>query len=291
MEATYRQIEHRQKCAEKCFLFTLTSLWEGLGDPAPLLPVKGFRNSPTAASEMLDRLFGNANMPSNLDVQLAGLDLSESFLSRRTLNCVNLRRAKLSGALLDDAMLMSAILDGAILENANLVYAKMFRARLSKARLAGARLNGAMLSRANLDGATLDNAILTGAYLRGAELNGASLVGSSLRNANLDESKVISTDLNACDMSGASLRSMDLSLCINLVQMQIDQAYGIKQGFGKTILPEGLVYPDHWFVAEDAEEDNSDLGAESYRSAFLAWRRMQPKNFKSDDFPPIRHVM
>jgi len=190
-EATYREIEHRQKCAETCFLCTLTSFWAGLPEGKELLPVNGFKEMDAAASNMLDRLFRQTEIGSGIDAQLLGFDLSLSDF-----------------------------------------------------------YNVTSLS---------------------ADFSGATLTGAMLNGARLDGAKLQSTDLSDCSMGATSLRSVDCTEIINLTQGQVKQSFGVKQGFGKTLLPDDLVSPDHWHVADETNEDTIEI-VRAYNAAYRLWK-------------------
>lgn len=211
------------------------------------------------------------------------LDLRETNLQRADLTGAHLERALLPGARLEGAILVrahlaqshlgwarleAADLEGAQLENAYLGWAKLQEAQLIGTRLMGAklgraRLEGADLMRAQLDGAFLMNARLeraflmegqlSGADLREAHLQGADLRYSLVNGANLHSANLRSADLRHWVCARASLRSADFSNSKNLTQEQINSAFGDST----TILPEGIVMPDHWDDAtiDPYEED------------------------------------
>ena len=255
-EATYREVEHRQRSAETCFLCTLTSLWAGLPRGKDLLPVQVFKKMPHAALDMIGRLFHKTELVPSFNAQLLGFDLSHSNLFFTSISNADFTNVRLDGALLMSSRLEGARLFGASLRAALLDGATLVGARLVAARLDGAVLDGARLDEARLDGATLDRA-----RLRATNLNGARLDGATFE----------STDLRGCHMDGTSLRSVDFTEAINLTQSQVDASFGVKQGFGKTLLPDDLTYPDHWHIAEEAETDSLELIA-AYDFTRNLWR-------------------
>ena len=153
------------------------------------------------------------------------------YLQHNDLNCLNLRRADLSGAGLYGAELYGADLresnlsktnlygadlSEADLSEADLSNAKLMRAVLSNADLSNANLSGAYLSEAVLFEADLSEADLSGAdlsdaYLRGADLSEADLGGVDLSESNLSEANLSGADLSETNLRGADLSGADLS--------------------------------------------------------------------------------
>jgi len=172
---------------------------------------------------------------------------------------IDLQDTHLAGAEMDDAPLAKAdlaraILKGARLERADLQGAGLMRANLQEARLEGANLQEAGLMRANLQEARLE----------GANLQEAGLEGATLKSA----------DLRDADFAASSLRSADYTETQHLTQGAINAAFGVREGYGRTLLPEGLDHPAHWHVAAEAEEDSDDL-RKSYGAAYDAWLEAQ----------------
>ena len=318
---TYRQMEHRQRCAEKAMLATITSLWSALNknrgnDETPLITFRQLETSRGAASKMIDRVFSPTERELGFPPTLSGLslkgndlhgiriphailnrtDLSDADLERADLRgadlcCADLKRANLERASLKGADLDLADLSGTNLIGADLIGTQMFSAKLIhaelhgagliKARLIGADLRraglrgadmrGANLMGADLTGADLNRAILISAVLREADLNGTDLSGANLNGADLSGAKVDSTDLINCRSEGVSVWSVDLTKNVNLTQGQIDTFFGVKSGLGKTILPEHLSYPDHWYSAEIVPEADSVTVFDEYINAWEEW--------------------
>ena len=97
-------------------------------------------------------------------------------------------------------------------------------------------------------------------------LSGADLRGADLSGANLE-----STNLINCRSLAVSVWSVDLTRTVNLIQKQIDRFFGVKSGMGKTILPEHLSYPDHWYSAESVPEADSETVLDEYENARSDW--------------------
>ncbi|ONH56927.1 hypothetical protein CcI49_26120 [Frankia sp. CcI49] len=138
------------------------------------------------------------------------------------------------------------------LSGANLTGARLNWANLTSARLDGVVLTGAKLDRSNLSYAHLGRANLTDANLRGANLTGARLVGADLTRtgliaANLTEARLFGANLTGArlvgaDLTRAGLFAANLVDAQDLVQEQVDAAFGNRQ----TQLPVGQVRPAHW---------------------------------------------
>ncbi len=171
---------------------------------------------------------------------LAAADFSHAILDRAIFYGANLPNTNFTWASLDsadlnrtnlvDADFSRANLDGAQLHNANLI-----RANLEGANLPGVQLNGANLDNAILRDANLDDAILIEAKLDGAILEGASLFRADCRNASF-----IRTSVRTIFRKN-KLSPTDLSKT-NLTQDQLESMLGD----AGTIIPNGLIRPDHW---------------------------------------------
>lgn len=130
---------------------------------------------------------------------------------------VDLRAANLSGAKLDGVRL-----EGALLAGANLSGAQLDTARLEQADLRGANLAGAMGSFLDAEGANL-----SGANLRGFDAcYDQNFAEASLRGADLSGARLCATVWWGADLSGATLDGADLTLAIELTQLQLDRACG-----------------------------------------------------------------
>lgn len=117
---------------------------------------------------------------------------------------------------------------------------------LSQANLRGANLKAANFSEINLGGANLEEANLDRAIFRGANLNRANL-----RRSYLQEADFMLADMKDADLTGANLRwaffinhvnGARLDEALYLTQGQIETA----KGDWRTLLPPGLIHPDHW---------------------------------------------
>src|SRR5581483_1974626 len=130
------------------------------------------------------------------EVDLRGLPLAHSFLSK-----AHLEGAKLYNAHLENTDFNEAHLERASLDNAYLERASLCRAHLEEARLNSARLGGAVLLEAHLEGA-----VLHGVHLEGAKLMNAHLEGAYLNQSFLDvETDLTNINLFNQEMGGAIL--------------------------------------------------------------------------------------
>jgi len=160
------------------------------------------------------------------------------------------------------------------LQDTHLAGAEMNGAPMAKAELSRATLQGAWLERATLQRAMLWGATLQGAVLAGANLQRAWLIEATLQGAAINEATLNSADLRDADFAASSLRSADFTEAKNLTQRAVNAAFGVREGFGRTRLPDGLDHPAHWHVAGQAETDSGDL-FDAYLAAYLAWRETQ----------------
>ncbi|MBL3562681.1 pentapeptide repeat-containing protein [Rhodovulum sulfidophilum] len=214
------------------------------------------------------------------DANLSGADLSGANLRGAHLSDANLSDAHLSGANLSGANLSDAHLSGANLSGANLVRADLSDANLSGANLSGANLSGANLRGADLSDADLSDADLRGAHLRGAHLRGARLSGADLRDADLRDANLSganldqSTNLKRCTFAATRFRLVDLSVASDIGSEIVKSSFGVRAGFGLVHLPPGVPYPDHWHVANEAEEDSEDL-QDAFQADYEIWLRQR----------------
>ena len=274
---TYRHLERRQKCAERAMLATITSLWlarnrnNDIGN-IPSIVLHQFETSHEAAWEMIDRLCSSRDRVSISNVPLSGISFEGSDLSGACIPRANLSRANLNKANLNNANLTMADLSGADLSGADLSGADLSGADLSGADLSGADLSLAVLRMTCLDGADLTGADLRRVIMRGATLIGTDLSEANLRAADLTSSDlseaILNTDLSSCCIEAASLWSADFSESEELTQEMVNSLFGVKNGAGKTLLPEDLSYPEHWYntssVSKAAERT-------AYDKARIAW--------------------
>ena len=94
----------------------------------------------------------------------------------------------------------------------------------------------------NLRGADLQGANLIGAYLQEANLQEVYLQEAYLQEANLEGAYLQEADLQGADLQGAKLRGAQ-----NLIQGQVEQAFGDDD----TTLPVGIDRPKSWSARTD----------------------------------------
>ena len=208
------------------------------------------------------------------DANLQGARLDDANLQGAWLGGANLQEAWLEGANLRGAGLGGANLHEAWLEGANLQEAWLPGANLQEAWLRGANLQGAGLGGANLQEARLMRANLQGAWLIRANLQGAGLGGANLQEAWLEGAKLKFTDLSGCRLAATPLRSVHFSEPVGLTQSQVNESYGVRNGFGQVKLPAGIAAPAHWHVAEAAQQDSREL-SNAFGDAYKQWMEEQ----------------
>lgn len=185
---------------------------------------------------------------SEAQVDLSGLQLSESYLPGINFSRANLRDADIAygsfansnfnGADMSrvearNATFMDADLRGAILCDATLADADM-----RKARMSGANLTSINLNKANLQDVDFSGSLMPGAMLRlatvfranfsdcdlsNADLSDARLNGVKFLRASLNKALLIGTDLSSADFTGADLRGAQMWKAM-LVETRLDGA-------------------------------------------------------------------
>ena len=122
-------------------------------------------------------------------------------------------------------------------------------------RLQGTALTNIDMEDLDLTLAWLGNANFRSSYLGGTILKGAWLNGADFSNAMLHDpfmNKSVNLEL-------AALRLANFGDVQNLHPKILDKACGVKSGYGKTILPENINPPAHWFPAKHADKDSPEL--------------------------------
>lgn len=214
------------------------------------------------------RYRGEKEDPYRLDLRatlLARVDLCNAELGPVLLDGTNLAGAKLNDANLMGADLHSANLAQASLDEADLRWARMNWTKLSGARMRGANLTSAALFFADLTWTKLDGANLTNAGLHGVDFTRADLHGANLTGA----------WLNRANFTQTLIRFTDFSNVREFTQKQLESAFGVRSGFGKTILPAGLIYPGHWHKAANAKGDALEI-RRAYSIANGVWLKSLP---------------
>lgn len=153
--------------------------------------------------------------------------------------CINLSYSNLQGSDCSNSYLNNAIFFGSNLEQTN----------FEKAKLKGANFGNACLNKA-----TLGNTELQEAHFGYAELHTANFAGSNLQGAFFGQAQLKDTIFRDAELQGAELRPAK-----NIIQEEIEQAYGDES----TRLPNNLQRPEHWKASkennasdEETEEQN-----------------------------------
>lgn len=188
-----------------------------------------------------------------------------SFVSSN-LDNIQANRANFSGAILDwsswqNANLMWANFDGAIANNT----CNFFGANLDTATFDGARLKDVRFSISSvLGGCSFENCTISGTSFRYLELAGCSFQGAYVFDCMFSNSSLYSANFrSACITDSSFFRAKlflaDFSDVSNWEQSQFDQAYGVSDGYGKTLLPKGANYPPHWLDMSELDEEYDEL--------------------------------
>jgi len=104
----------------------------------------------------------------------------------------------------------------------------------------------------------------TGSDLRYSNLERNDFTGSFLFNVNFQHSNLKNVIFSQSVLRGADLRNTK-----GLTKEMLEEAYGVKSGFGETLLPAEFKdkFPDDWFVAEDSTVDSFEL-REAFRKHY-----------------------
>lgn len=155
---------------------------------------------------------------SEIDLNLNGVDLSETNLVGVDLYEANLSEANFCGANLNYANIEFADLSGA-----NLNGASLSGAYLEMTDFSGANLSGANLTMSHLSGALFSDANLSKAILTGADLSGTRFYDANLTLADLNDACITMADLSGANLSGANLSEANLH-CANLSKANLKEA-------------------------------------------------------------------
>jgi uncharacterized protein YjbI with pentapeptide repeats len=195
-------------------------------------------------------------------VDFSGVNLQEAVMYEADLHEALFYEANLQMAILRKANLTNAVFYGADLQSATLYDANLSEAIFYQAQLQATNFCDANLTRANLEACNLTNGNLIGANLQGANLIGANLQNATFSTANLQEAILLEAVLSKANFSDANLskanlvganlagtifqdanlNGTDLSRVENWEARQIETALGDSA----TILPDGLMMPNHW---------------------------------------------
>lgn len=142
------------------------------------------------------------------------------------------------------------------LSNANLARMVLVDANLSGANLRRADLSDAVFNVEGGSSFSMGKAMERDAPLwifdrfgLCANLSSADLSGAVLKRAGLAECNLLAANFAGADLEDADLRGTDLRLVRNLVQEQVEKAYGTHQQdefLPDTMLPDGVAPPAAW---------------------------------------------
>jgi hypothetical protein len=109
----------------------------------------------------------------------------------------------------------------------------------------------------------------------------------SFLDADLKKTRFLSCRLEFVDFSGCNLanwfcahssfRYANLSEVENLDPRAIQDAFGVKSGVGRTLLPEGIEPPEHWHVAQKGETDTAEA-KNAYEATYRNWLKSLDEN-------------
>jgi uncharacterized protein YjbI with pentapeptide repeats len=260
---TFRELESWQRCGEASLLAVGAAIACSLNEPLSSVD-KIERLKVGWAEEPIDYYLNRIGATRGSAVTL-GLDCLD--LTGRSLVYVHLPRARLRGVSFAGGFFMGANLYGADLSFADLNGVRFFWSRLEESRLFGADLRntrfgpgrGSSLTHANLAFADLRNAEFRGMNLSYVEFNSAKMQGTHFIQVNLNGASFEGVDLADCRLSRCSVWGTNFANATSrLATKQLSQLFGVKSGFGKTVLPDGVDPPAFWIDAPDGPIESDE---------------------------------
>jgi uncharacterized protein YjbI with pentapeptide repeats len=187
---------------------------------------------------------GLIDLPKNLEncqakINLIGIDLSDRYLNKINLSCVDLTKiskkglkntilekanligVNLRGVSLERAKLDKAIYDQRTISTVDLKYQSLFK----RAYKIAPKSN---LSEADLSDQVLDGLDLRDAVLEKAELPRAHLIGTQLQDAILKDADLTGADFKGADLTGADFTGAKLKEVIGLTVTQLETVKSLK---------------------------------------------------------------
>jgi uncharacterized protein YjbI with pentapeptide repeats len=187
---------------------------------------------------------GLIDLPKNLEncqakINLIGIDLSDRYLTKINLSCVDLTKiskkglkntilekanligVNLRGVSLEGAKLDKAIYDQRTISTVDLKYQSLFK----RAYKIAPKSN---LSEADLSDQVLDGLYLQDAILEKAELPRAHLIGTQLQDAILKDANLTGAILKDADLTGADFTGAKLKEVIGLTVTQLETVKSLK---------------------------------------------------------------
>ncbi|MCZ8119910.1 MAG: pentapeptide repeat-containing protein [Microcystis sp. LE18-22.4A] len=187
---------------------------------------------------------GLIDLPKNLEncqakINLIGIDLSDRYLTKINLSCVDLTKiskkglkntilekanligVNLRGVSLEGAKLDKAIYDQRTISTVDLKYQSLFKPAYKIAPKSD-------LSEADLSDQVLDGLDLRDAILEKAELPRAHLIGTQLQDAILKDADLTGAILKDADLTGADFTGAKLKEVIGLTVTQLETVKSLK---------------------------------------------------------------
>ena len=187
---------------------------------------------------------GLIDLPKNLEncqakINLIGIDLSDRYLTKINLSCVDLTKiskkglkntilekanligVNLTGISLEVAKLSDAIYDQRTISTVDLKYQSLFKPAYKIEPKSD-------LSEADLSDQVLDGLDLQGAVLEKAELPRAHLIGTKLQDAILKDANLTGAILKDADLTGADFTGAKLKEVIGLTVKQLETVKSLK---------------------------------------------------------------
>ncbi|GCA92948.1 pentapeptide repeat-containing protein [Microcystis aeruginosa] len=188
---------------------------------------------------------GLIDLPKNLEncqakINLIGIDLSDRYLTKINLSCVDLTKISKKGlknTILEKANLIGVNLTGISLEGAKLDKAIYDQRTISKVDDKKYRIlfkraykiePKSDLSEADLSDQVLDGLDLRDAILEKAELPRAHLIGTQLQDAILKDADLTGAILKDADLTGADFTGAKLKEVIGLTVTQLETVKSLK---------------------------------------------------------------
>ncbi|RVU34874.1 hypothetical protein EOI86_18725 [Hwanghaeella grinnelliae] len=166
------------------------------------------------------------------------------------------------------------------LEHVNLVNSIMPYSNFGDAKLSGANLSHAILVRANFRETMAGESDFSSAAINFGEFQESSFVGcnfssadvrmANFENANLNRSDFRDVNLEGASFAGVAARLTDFTGCTSMTQKQLNHMFGVKEGAGRTEIPDHLEYPDFWHT--EAERGRKALALwDDFFAAYHEW--------------------
>jgi uncharacterized protein YjbI with pentapeptide repeats len=150
-------------------------------------------------------------------------DLKAADLSRRSLEGINFKRARLENSNLGGSNLSDANLHGANLAGTMLIGSTLRRTGFQSVRLHQVDMTASDMEESNLFEAQLHHSRLLGVNLRKSNLTGAEFLYTELSRSNLSESNCYSALFDQANLRGANLRGASLEKA-HFIESNLEEA-------------------------------------------------------------------